>query len=175
MPSPLGHALGGAAVGLLASGASARWASGSGPAWLARPAVRGALFAILACSPDFDLLVGTHSAQSHSIGAVAIVGLALAAWTRSPQFAAAGAAAYGSHLLFDWIGRDTSPPLGIMALWPLTSEYYMSPVSLLEPVSRRYWIPGFWMHTLKVGLAELLIFGGLAAVAWWWRVDRQGA
>lgn len=121
---------------------------------------------MIACSPDLDLLVGNHSAQTHSVGALIVVVMVLFVWTRNPPFALAGAAAYASHLLFDWLGRDTSPPLGIMALWPLTSDYYISPVPLLEPVSRRYWLPGFWVHNLKVALAELAVFGALAALAW---------
>ena len=105
--------------------------------------------------------------------AVAIATLGLFAWTRQLRIALAGGAAYGSHLLFDFIGRDTSPPLGIMALWPFSRDYFMSPVSILEPVSRRYWLPGFWMHNVKVGLSELAIFGTFAALAWRW-ISRRG-
>lgn len=170
MPSPLGHALGGAAIGLLASeGGRLRFAHVR-PAWLQRPSGRAVLFAAVACSPDIDLIVGTHSAQTHSVGAALIAVLALLALTRNTHLAFAGGAAYASHLLFDWLGRDTSPPLGIMALWPFSSTYHMAPVPILEPVSRRYWLPGFWLHNVKVGLSELLIFGSMAALVWWRRV-----
>lgn len=173
MPSPLGHALGGLAVGLLISEreGSARQHGAPG-GWLDSPWHRGLFFAAVACAPDIDLLVGTHSAQTHSLGATIIALLAVLAWTRRLRLAIGAGAAYGSHLLFDWLGRDTSPPLGIMALWPLSHDYYMSPISLLEPVSRRYWLPGFWIHNLKTGMSELLIFGSLAALVWWRRVAR---
>jgi membrane-bound metal-dependent hydrolase YbcI (DUF457 family) len=131
------------------------------------------LFAAMACAPDLDFLIGRHSQETHSIGAVAIATVALLAWTRQPMLALAGGAAYASHLLFDWIGNDTSPPLGIMALWPFGREYYIAPVPLLEPVSRRYWLPGFWIHNLKVALSELLIFGSFAALVWWRCVIRR--
>ena len=170
----MGHALGGLAIGLLITehGGERPATSSMAPRWLQTPYGRAALFAAVACAPDLDLIVGTHSAETHSIGAVAIATLALLAWTRQLRLALAGGAVYASHLLFDWIGRDTSPPLGIMALWPFSREYYIAPVALLEPVSRRYWLPGFWLHNVKVGLSELAIFGSFAALVWWRRVAR---
>jgi membrane-bound metal-dependent hydrolase YbcI (DUF457 family) len=127
----------------------------------------------MACAPDLDLLIGRHSQETHSVGAAAIVTVALFAWTRQPMLALAGGAAYASHLLFDWMGTDTSPPLGIMALWPFSREHYIAPVPLLEPVSRRYWLPGFWMHNMRVALSELVIFGSLVALVWWRCVARR--
>lgn len=143
------------------------------PGLMRGPFSRAATFAAIACLPDLDLIVGTHSAETHSVGAVVIATLALFAWTRQLRIALAAGAAYASHLLFDFIGRDTSPPLGIMALWPFSRDYFMSPVSILEPVSRRYWLPGFWLHNVKVGLSELLIFGTFAALVWR-RTRRRG-
>ena len=175
MPSPVGHALGGLAVGLLGSewpGATNR-ATTRAP-WLGRPAGRAALFAVLACSPDLDLLVGAHSMYTHSLGAAVAVTVMLFAWLRDPRIALAGGAAYASHVLFDWMGHDTSPPLGVMALWPLSMEHYMAPVPVLGPVSRRYWLPGFWMHNFKVVLSELALFGAAASFVWWQRVARRG-
>lgn len=160
MPSPLGHALGGAAVGLLVA------RPGSVPVWTA------AALAITACLPDLDLFTSQHSGITHSIGFATLAGLVFYIATRDGRFAAAAALAYASHILFDWLGRDTWPPLGVMALWPFSTGFYMSPVSLLEPVSRRYWLPGFWSHTLKVALIELVVFGGSAALVWRLRVSR---
>jgi membrane-bound metal-dependent hydrolase YbcI (DUF457 family) len=168
MPTPLGHALAGIGTGLLASGRTGPPPPGGrGPGWLERPAGLALLFAALACAPDLDLLVGNHNGPTHSVGAAVIVGLAVFAWTRRPRLALAAAAAYGSHVLLDWLNRDTSPPLGVMALWPFTREHFIAPWPVLPPVSRRYWLPGFWTHTLKVVLLELAVFGTFAAVVWW--------
>jgi inner membrane protein len=76
-------------------------------------------------------------------------------------------AAYASHIFLDWIGDDTSPPFGVMALWPFSREYFMSPVSLMPAISRRYWLPGFWAHNLRALLFEIVVLGPLALAAWW--------
>ena len=68
---------------------------------------------------------------THSIGAVRLV----AVWRRRSgrrrrvcdagsraALVVAAALAYGSHLLLDWLGDDTTPPIGIMALWPFSRE-----------------------------------------------------
>lgn len=154
MPSPLGHALGGAAIGLLASRRAPR------------PFLLAASFALIACLPDLDLFTRQHSGMTHSIGFAALAALIAGLAQRDKRFALAAAAAYASHILFDWLGEDTAPPLGVMALWPFSTEYFMAPFTPLPPVSRRYWMPGFWTHTVKVALFELTVFGVLAALAW---------
>ena len=62
----------------------------------------------------------------------------------SPALALACAAAVASHVLLDWLGSDTTPPLGVMALWPFTSDFYQSPFFLFMAISRRWWLPGFY-------------------------------
>jgi membrane-bound metal-dependent hydrolase YbcI (DUF457 family) len=155
MPSPLGHALGGAAVGLM----TGRF----GPISWRIPVALG----FVACLPDLDLIAGQHSGMTHSIGFAALAGIVTYLGSRSRRYALAAAAAYGSHVLFDYFGLDTAPPLGVMALWPFDAGFYMSPWTPLPPVSRRYWLPGFWTHTMKVAIFEAMFFGGLLAVAWW--------
>lgn len=87
MPSPVGHALAGMAVGLVTAGRPDHGESTHPPAGsggvrgrLARdPRWRGAaVFAMLGVLPDIDLLFGVHSRYTHSLGAVAIV--LAAAW-----------------------------------------------------------------------------------------------
>ena len=117
----------------------------------------GALFAVCGMLPDIDLLFGAHSGPTHGLGAAAIVGLLTFTMMRSRRFGVAAAAAYASHTLLDWLGSDSSPPIGIMALWPATREYFKSDLHLFQAISRRYGTPGFWEHNLSAVAWELLI------------------
>lgn len=153
MPSPIGHALGGIAA-----------------AWRLVPRRdrhAAALVAAIAVAPDLDLLVGTHRGASHSVGAALIVGAAAWIVLRSPRWAAAAALAWGSHVLLDWLSNDTRPPIGIMALWPVSREYYKSAIEIFPPVSRRYWEARFWVYNLRAVAAELILLGPVAAVVAW--------
>jgi membrane-bound metal-dependent hydrolase YbcI (DUF457 family) len=172
MPSPVGHALGGLAAGWLVSPTD-----GSG--WLRR----AAWFGVLGVAADLDLFVGAHSRYSHSIGAVAVIGLAVflgrgfyrldetsdPAPAASSLLALASAAAYGSHILLDWLGSDTSPPIGIMALWPFSDAFYESSRHWFMAISRRYWLPGFWTHNLKAIAWEVALLSPLVGLVWWIR------
>jgi hypothetical protein len=109
------------------------------------------------------------------VGALLIVTVLAALAIRRPLLVAACAATYGSHLLLDWLGRDTNPPLGIMALWPFSRAYYMAPVPIIEPVSRNFHWAYFWSHNLKVVGLEILIFGAMALAAHRWRGRARGA
>jgi len=73
------------------------------------------------------------------------------------RFCAAVMAAYASHTLLDWLGTDSSPPIGIMALWPFSSEYYESHLHLFRAISRRYWLPEFWTSNARALAGELAI------------------
>lgn len=170
MPSPVGHALAGVVVGVLAAGPRALVRSLDPPA-AKRPVDTALLallpFALLGMAPDLDLLVGLHSMYSHSVGAVLIVLLLTRVVTGGWRWAVAASLAYGSHLVLDWLGHDTTPPIGIMALWPVTSEYYQSDLHLFLPISRRYWVPGFVAHNLTAMAREVLCLGPLAFLAYW--------
>jgi hypothetical protein len=83
------------------------------------------------------------------------------------------AGAYASHVLLDWLGSDTSPPLGIMALWPFTSGYYQSSLNLFDAISRRYWLPDeFIVGNLKAALKEIVILGPFAWLPNWYTGKR---
>ena len=82
------------------------------------------------------------------------------------------ALAWGSHVLLDWLGRDTKPPFGIMALWPFSYAHYQSGLAIFPPTSRRYWLAEFWVVNLKALGIELLILAPLAALVVW-RYRRQ--
>jgi hypothetical protein len=169
MPSPIGHALAGLAAGWLvepprASPAAARerWTS-------------GLVFAAAGVLPDVDLVFGAHSGPTHGLGAACLAGLAAFLITRRPRLSSAVAAAYASHVLLDWLGTDTSPPIGIMALWPFSRGYYESHIHIFMAISRRYWLPEFWSGNLRALVRELLILVPVTlAVALLTRARRGG-
>ena len=79
------------------------------------------------------------------------------------------AAAWASHVLFDWLGSDTTPPIGVMALWPFSTSYYFADAFLFEAISRRTHLPNFWSHNLWAVATEIAMLAPLAALAWWYR------
>ncbi|MEO5822572.1 MAG: metal-dependent hydrolase [Vicinamibacteraceae bacterium] len=165
MPSPVGHALGGFAIGWLAARSSR----------LPRPLLAAAAFASLGMVPDVDVLVeGSHRLYTHSVAAMGLVGalaaVALGAFSgltsgERRTLAIAAAAAYGSHLLLDWLGDDRSVPIGIRALWPFTDAYFQSAFRWFPPVERRYWLPGFWTANLRAIGWEMLVLSPLVLLA----------
>jgi inner membrane protein len=165
MPSPIGHAIGGLTAG---------WAAAGRPrvATLVWPALVLCLVGML---PDIDLLFGIHSGQTHSVGAALIVlGAAWVFQRAAPRLLhglppLAIGCAYASHILLDWLGQDTSAPHGVMALWPFTDRYFMSPIAFLPSITRRYWLPGFWLHNLRALAFELAVLGPILILVWWSR------
>lgn len=153
MPSPVGHALGGYIVGQLVT-----------PGRVLLPVAA-------AVAPDLDFLWGRHNMETHSLGAAVAVGLVVLAASRGrePRLALACTMAWASHVLFDWLGSDTTPPLGVTALWPISSEYYFADAFLFEAISRRYWLGTFWAHNLWAVASEVLILGPIAIGVWAWR------
>ncbi len=139
MPTPLGHAL----VGLTIHAATARGRA------LADP-VRIVAAAAAATAPDLDLLWrfvdgrNHHQQETHSLAAALLAGLVVLAFSlarkRQDAAALAGLVALGwaSHVLCDFLGHDTSPPIGLMALWPLTREPFHCPWSLFLDVGRTF-------------------------------------
>lgn len=171
MPSPVGHALGGALVATLAGRSRPAAAGAAGAAlrtWLTQPLVVAG--AVAACLPDLDFLWARHNMETHSVGAAALAGLVAWAWTRQPRIAAAVAGAWLSHVLFDWLGSDDTPPLGVMALWPITDGFFFADAFVFEAISRRYWLPGFVAHNLRAVASEVLMLGPLVAGISLWRI-----
>ena len=131
------------------------------------------LLAALGMAADLDFLLGAHRTYTHTLGACVLILLASMAIAppSEPRLltGAACGAAYTSHLLLDWLGSDTSVPIGIMALWPFSSQFYESPIHLFLSTERRYWMPHFWSVNLTAGIRELSILIPLAAMAYWIR------
>lgn len=171
MPTPVGHALGGLLVGILLSRRGGSSDSPSTARILRRKACpKTRLYwwtAIAASLPDLDFLWGRHNMETHSLGFALLVGVGVLVWSRSRWLALASTLAVGTHVLFDWLGSDDFPPLGVMALWPLSTEFYFANAFVFEAISRRYWLPNFYTHNLLAVLRELVILLPPVGVAWW--------
>jgi membrane-bound metal-dependent hydrolase YbcI (DUF457 family) len=124
-------------------------------------------------APDLDLLLHIHRTETHSVGAALLAGTIAWLVTRRPRWGAAVSLAWGSHVLLDWLSNDTRPPLGVMALWPLTREYYKASIEIFLPVSRRYWESRFWIYNLRALIVELAVMGPIAALVVWWYAARR--
>ncbi len=98
--------------------------------------------------PDCDFLIGfavgrpglVHRGVSHTIAAAIAFGVLagmVARWRRDDRFvpaALAFAAAYGSHLLLDWLTIDSRPPAGGQFLWPFSDAYYIAPIRMFREI-----------------------------------------
>src|SRR5688572_13717850 len=167
MPSPVGHALGGLIVHVL-SARDAKERASLG---------RAALLVAAATFPDLDLLFrlvdgrNHHQAETHSIGAAALCGIAvwmLARLRRRARPAALGAAAgaaWLTHVLLDYVGSDTHPPIGIMALWPFDAGFHKSAWILFLDIGRTL----EWATVRNNALAlawEIALLGPLLLAFW---------
>jgi membrane-bound metal-dependent hydrolase YbcI (DUF457 family) len=136
--------------------------------------------AAAACLPDIDFAWGRHNMETHSIGFAVLLGLVVLAWQRSSRLALACTLAAGTHVLFDWLGSDDFPPLGVMALWPWTSDFYFAEAYVFATISRRYWLPGFVEHNLVAVVREIVLLTPIVLIAYLVhfrraRADRGGA
>ena len=164
MPSPVAHFLAGLTVHVATAPAS-------DVGWRRRTAITVAA----AIAPDLDLLLkplglAVHQGASHSVGAALVAGAIAWIATRRPRWGLTVTLTWASHILLDWMSNDTRPPMGVMALWPLTHDYYKSSIELLPAVSRRYWLAEFWVYNLKAVAVELVILGPIAAFVVWLRL-----
>lgn len=109
---------------------------------------RAALFMFIGNLPDLDFLVGFvvgkpgmfHRGLSHTVLAAVVFGVAVGAWQqwhgreRLGPAALAFGAAYLSHLVLDFVTIDHRPPFGGQFFWPLSAEYYISPVTIFSEI-----------------------------------------
>jgi membrane-bound metal-dependent hydrolase YbcI (DUF457 family) len=170
VPSPIGHALGGLIVHVL----SARDRD-------ERTSLRRAvLMTGAATAADLDLLFrfmdgrNHHQAETHSIGAVALAGAVvwaaarLVGWARPAALGAWAGCAWLTHLLLDYLGLDTHPPIGIMALWPFQTGYFKAPWTIFLDIGRTL----EWATVRHDALAvawEIVLLGPLLLASWRWR------
>jgi hypothetical protein len=162
-----------ASVPLVSADWSTRFFSGAGGALTLSAAALGA-------APDLDLFLAQHRAMTHSVGAVAAV--FIVAWVvtgqvtgkvqsakykvqskwevQSSKFkvdsalrvAVICAAAYGSHLLLDWLAVDMRLPYGLQVLWPFSDGWYISGLDVFPQTERRHLVS---LATLRINLRAM--------------------
>lgn len=178
MPSPVAHTLVGMTLGLaccLPRGGGWRRLGGRIWRW------RGLLLVcvVLANAPDVDYLFGLaagdlnsrHQLVTHTLGWIAAVTLAL--WWAQRYFAPRAVRLSGaliflllaSHLAADYLGRDLGPPFGIMAFWPLSDRFLLSPWPVFPAPAKRALGELWSAHNLRVMAWEFaLLMPALLAV-----------
>lgn len=99
-------------------------------------------------APDLDLFLrfvdgrNHHQAESHSAGCAALAALLVFLVTRwrggrrPAQLGFTAGAAWLSHVLLDYLNRDTNPPIGVMAFWPFSHVYFKFPWPLFLDIGR---------------------------------------
>jgi len=167
MPSPLGHAIAGLTVHVLAARTENEL----------RDRRRIALTVGAALAPDLDLLFqfvdgrNHHGNELHSVGAalaaalVASVAWRLGGQPRAQVLGVAVAAAWASHVALDYLNIDTNPPIGIMALWPLSARYYKCPWPVFLDIGRTLEWATFRHDALAAAWESVLLLPFLA-LAW---------
>jgi membrane-bound metal-dependent hydrolase YbcI (DUF457 family) len=180
MPTSIGHALAGAAAAWGADLVPGRRAWRTAPptaSWYRRAGNGLTLVCVvLAAVPDADLLFHIHRTFSHSIGAMMLVGVlaaAIAALTNRPvmRIGSMCAAAYGTHLLLDWLAVDLMPPYGIQVFWPFSDTWYMSRWIIFRQIERSRLLSESTMRLNVLAVAqELAVLAPILIVIWLIRV-----
>ncbi len=168
MATPLGHSLAGYAVYCTSSRAQKRNALGLMLLCIA-----------MANAPDLDFLPGMlvgqpalyHGAISHSLGFALLISVATAGVYRImgnsfPAIFSVCFLSYVSHLVIDLFVPDGRWPFGIPVFWPISRQYFISPVPLFMGIHRADTTSGStleWVasmihpHNLGVIALEILI------------------
>lgn len=181
MPSPIGHALAGAAIA---------WSfRGTSPAGRATVWKLPLVCAICAALPDIDLLyMPTHRTATHSVPVailLTIVAAGVTEWVNpvrdwsarrvgvASQTFVVGLAcglAWSSHILLDWLGADANPPYGVQALWPFSDTWFYSGLDVFAGTQRRNpFSMRAMLINLRAAVQEMLMMGSIAAAVWWFR------
>ena len=130
---------------------------------------------VAACLPDVDFAWGRHNMETHSLGFALLLGVATLVWRPSAKVALACALAVSTHVLFDWLGSDDRAPFGVMALWPLTSEFYYADAWLFGAISRHYGRSDFVSQNVLAVLRELAILVPVVMAVWLYRRKKFAA
>jgi membrane-bound metal-dependent hydrolase YbcI (DUF457 family) len=168
MPTPVGHVLAGAAVYFATKDRPLR------EEW-------GLVAACVGVSliPDLDFAIepfvgrSYHNYFTHSLGFAAlfaiIVYLLARALKRSRPARETSilTAVYLSHILLDFLGKDTSPPFGVQLFWPFSDAFIMSPITIFDDVWRGTLAKLFGLHNWMTVAREVLILTPVALLLWW--------
>jgi membrane-bound metal-dependent hydrolase YbcI (DUF457 family) len=171
VPSPVGHFLGGVAVGWLIWPAGTLPPAGRPLQHTARQLLTNAfVFGCAAVVPDLDILFGSHRTVTHSIAAALLTfAISLAIYgQRHTAFAAALAAAVASHVLLD---SFTGDPIGLMLFWPVSKEQCPSIAAVFLPI--RVFEPGAFAHDVIAVTREVLILLPIVVLIGWLRRPNQ--
>jgi inner membrane protein len=173
MPTPVAHSLAGSTIALLSTGRRP----------LDRKLLAASLIAASFADIDFGIsfLIGrnVHHYFTHSLGfALLFTGTAFLlsrAFARErPAFdALVLVVSYLSHLLLDMLSKDTAPPYGLQLFWPLSGEFYISPVLVFDDIWRGTIAKLFGRHNWLAVVREILIVGPPTALALWLWKRRQ--
>ena len=173
MPSPIAHALAGLTVHVLASRTRGEL----------RDVSRAALVVGAALAPDVDLFFrfvdgrNHHNNETHSLGFALLAGMAgatafpLLRFARPYALALAASLAWTSHVLLDYLNRDTNPPIGLLALWPWSAAYYKFPWPLFMDIGRTLDLTTL-RHNLVAAAWEACVLGPLLWAALRYRSRR---
>jgi inner membrane protein len=136
-----------------------------------------------ALAPDLDLLLRFvdgrqhHQQESHSLGLALLAGAAAALvawaarWPRPGRLGMVVALGWASHVLLDYLSADTSAPVGLMALWPLSRDYFKVPWPLFLDIWRRLDLAGLQHNLVAVAWEAVLLAPPLLLV---WRRRSEG-
>ena len=151
------------------------------------------------CAADLDFLVGWyygdlngyHHLGSHSIFAALLYGLIVYVALRNfgnshnpdePSiWPVAGGLMYLSHIVLDWLAEDTSEPVGIQLLWPLSEQFMASPISIFPRFMHEadgadvlgMFVGLFNWHNFTVVIIEIVIFLPLVLMTLWSKRTRR--
>lgn len=128
------------------------------------------IIVLMAHLPDIDYVPGVllgdinafHHAYTHTLGWVAAV--AAASWLLWRRSARVGwtvgvvlFVALASHVVSDMFSGDDGAPFGVMALWPFTDRFYISPESFFWSLRKGTWNDVFQWYNVRAALFELLV------------------
>jgi membrane-bound metal-dependent hydrolase YbcI (DUF457 family) len=179
MPSPIAHSLMGCLI-----------ARQHGLSYFDKPWKLAVFCAVLANLPDVDYFFGMtqglpnlyHRHFTHSIGFSLLIGALcglIFLWRGHrfwPMFVLSSVAC-ASHVLLDFLGLDTSTPHGVIAFWPFSDVYFMSPVSVFSNLKKGQTVTDllksiFILHNISALAREIVVFTLLLALQNWFMKNR---
>jgi Tol biopolymer transport system component len=183
LASPVAHSL----AGLGIYWASLRNSGKTTQSFSGKHAAGAVLAVFLANLSDADLLLALiarrymHHQATHTLLFALVTGAAAA--LAAPLFRIKPLRAFGvvsllvgSHVILDFLTRDTSYPRGCMLFWPVSNRYYISPVPVFLDIWRATPALMFGYHNINAVVRELAagaLF--LTGVHWYHRFPLRAA